>query len=156
MKQIIKSWVLSMILLSFAGLNAMADSSKIKSNVLCFTVEKMHLQELILKVKFDEQADNITGYVIKRSHDNIDFVQFIDSPIDPVADGYIVIVDHLINNQVTFYELYTVDTLGLEVLVSKAVYDPSEPTIENPKSGRLEIDSYNSASLKSGKDPHAL
>lgn len=145
-----------MILLSFTGLTAMADSSKIKSNVLCFSVEKMHLQELILKVKFDDQAVNITGYIIKRSNDNINFVQFIDSPINPVADGYAVIIDHLINNQVTFYELYTVDTLGQEVLVSKAVYDPSAPAIEVPKSGQLEIDSYNSASLKSGKDPHAL
>jgi hypothetical protein len=113
--------------LSLATENLSADSSKVSNSI--FTVEAMHLQEVVLQVRLDSLRNSTRLYSIRRSEDGIHFSTLVEIGDPAVELRVLVFADHVPDKMLTYYQLVAHDRSDEEV-VATIVFDPEAPVIE--------------------------
>ncbi|MBK8504375.1 MAG: hypothetical protein IPL46_20520 [Saprospiraceae bacterium] len=128
MKTIIhKNVILVVTIFSLITVTLMADSSKVSNSI--FTVEEMHLQEVILQVRMDSLRTSGKLYIIRKSEDGIHYSTLTEMG-DPAREvRTLVFADHVPVKVLTHYQLIAHDN-GSEEVVATIVFDPEAPVID--------------------------
>lgn len=149
MKIKIINWILAIILVYAGGGNLLADSSDVNNYTL--TAQRMHDQEVLLKLQLDRISESDHYYLIKKTLNGVDYQTIFELEVDKINTNQIVFADHLPENVITEYQLSKVGINGEEV-ISTATYDPEADIVPSANS-RVGLNEYEG--LSPG-DPHSL
>lgn len=149
MKIKIINWILAIMLVHAGGGNLLADSSDVNNYTL--TAQRMHDQEVLLKLQLDRISESDHYYLIKKSLNGVDYQTIFELDVDKINTNQIVFADHLPENVTIEYQLSKVGINGEEV-ISTATYDPEADIVPSTNS-RVGLNEYEG--LSPG-DPHSL